>query len=165
MTTKQQEKEALDSIRSIIERLGKVSYIGTALNGVLHYAEENIECDAAFVAPVIEMKPYRKTNIYATNMKPDDYAKLLAAGTVMSDEQAKCLINDEFGFEVSRIRILHEAEIDTTPAGATHLSCQKVKREPVYNATDWNYIRFNVRGCAGDSYWEMKNGMLWAVYL
>lgn len=48
MTTKAQEKKALEQIRKIVEGLGENSYIGTAFAGVLEDAETNIEWDAAF---------------------------------------------------------------------------------------------------------------------
>lgn len=48
MTTKEQERKALERIRKIIADLGEDSYIGTALDGALELAEENIDCDAAF---------------------------------------------------------------------------------------------------------------------
>lgn len=47
MTTKGQEREALEKIRAIVEALGQDSYIGTALEGCLEIAEENIENDFA----------------------------------------------------------------------------------------------------------------------
>jgi hypothetical protein len=48
MTTKQQEREALERIRKIVEALGEQSYIGTAFEGCFEIAEQNIEYDAAF---------------------------------------------------------------------------------------------------------------------
>lgn len=48
MTTKAQEKKALEQIRKIVESLGEQSYIGTALEGCLEDADQNIEYDAAF---------------------------------------------------------------------------------------------------------------------
>lgn len=47
MTTKQQEREALEKIRKIVEALGEYSYIGTAMAGMFEDAEENIENDFA----------------------------------------------------------------------------------------------------------------------
>jgi hypothetical protein len=119
----------------------------------------------------------------ATNMAQADYEKLLdaAAGSrstldcsgnsvvkqngYLSDEDAKILINDEFAFEVSRIKILHEAEIDATEPGSRYIKITKVPRRPVKESTDWNYIRFNIRGCAGELYFEMVNGELYPVYI
>lgn len=48
MTTKEQERKALEQIRKIVEGLGEYSYVGTAMEGVLEVAEQNIEYDAAF---------------------------------------------------------------------------------------------------------------------
>lgn len=47
MTTKGQEREALAKIKEIVDGLGPDSYIGTALEGCLEIAEENIENDFA----------------------------------------------------------------------------------------------------------------------
>ena len=45
--TKDQEREALEKIKAILESLGPDSYVGTALEGCLEIAEENIENDFA----------------------------------------------------------------------------------------------------------------------
>lgn len=47
MTTKAQERKALEQIRKIVEGLGEDSYIGTAFEGCFEIAEENIENDFA----------------------------------------------------------------------------------------------------------------------
>lgn len=60
-------------------------------------------------------------------------------GTEVSEDEAKVLVNGEWGFEVSRIRII----------GA-----------PYYDATDYQYIRFD---CAHMT-WLWKNGSLYQVY-
>lgn len=46
--TKEQERKALEKIRKIILELGENSYIGTAFEGCLQDAEDNIENDFAF---------------------------------------------------------------------------------------------------------------------
>lgn len=48
MTTKEQERKALEKIRKIVEELGENSYVGTAFEGCFEIAEENIEDDAAY---------------------------------------------------------------------------------------------------------------------
>lgn len=48
ITTKDQERQAVEKIRKIVEGLGENSYVGTAMAGVLEVAEQNIEYDAAF---------------------------------------------------------------------------------------------------------------------
>lgn len=45
MTTKEQERKALEQIRKIVEGLGEGSYIGMAFEGCFDDAEENIEND------------------------------------------------------------------------------------------------------------------------
>jgi hypothetical protein len=106
--------------------------------------------------------------IIGTNMTQDDYAKLeqAAAGErqdgygFISDAEAILRINREFGFEAGRIEILHEAEIDTTLSGSPYVQYAKVGRKPVYNASDWNYTRFNVHTNSGVRYYEMINSDL-----
>lgn len=48
MTTKSKERRAITTIRNIVNGLGENSYVGTAMEGVLEIAEQNIEYDAAF---------------------------------------------------------------------------------------------------------------------
>ena len=47
MTTKEQERKALEQIKKIIAGLGEGSYIATAMDGMIEDAEENIENDWA----------------------------------------------------------------------------------------------------------------------
>ena len=42
MTTKDQERKAVEKIRKIVEELGENSYVGFAMEGVLELAEDNI---------------------------------------------------------------------------------------------------------------------------
>lgn len=48
MTTKDQERQAIEEIRKIVEGLGENSYVGFAMEGVLELAEENIREDIAY---------------------------------------------------------------------------------------------------------------------
>ncbi len=47
MTTKEQERKALEQIRKIVENLGENSYVGSAFEGCFEIAEENISNDFA----------------------------------------------------------------------------------------------------------------------
>ena len=47
MTTKEQERKALDQIRKIMASLGEDSYVATAFEGCIEIAEQNIENDFA----------------------------------------------------------------------------------------------------------------------
>ncbi|EGO65403.1 hypothetical protein [Acetonema longum] len=48
MTTKEQERKALEEIRQIVADLGEQSYLGSAFTGTFDLAEQNIDFDAAF---------------------------------------------------------------------------------------------------------------------
>ncbi len=48
LTTKEQERKAIQKIRKIVEELGENSYVGFAMDGVLELAEENIRDDTAY---------------------------------------------------------------------------------------------------------------------
>ena len=47
MTTKDQERQAIEKIRKIVEGLGENSYVGFAMEGVLELAKDNIREDTA----------------------------------------------------------------------------------------------------------------------
>ncbi|MBR2572362.1 MAG: hypothetical protein IKE30_09620 [Clostridia bacterium] len=95
------------------------------------------------------------------NVRQADYEKLDADSTrrELTDDEAADMIAKEFGFERSRITIIREVpkfEI------SRHHRLRRVgtyERKPLFDAWDWNYIRFNVRGNVTMSY-EMHNGEL-----
>lgn len=60
-------------------------------------------------------------------------------GRSISEERAKLLVNSEWGFEASRIKLLGT---------------------PYYDATDWNFIRFR----CGPYDWLMRDGELHQIY-
>ena len=78
----------------------------------------------------------------------------------MSVEEAKQLVAGEFGFALDRIEIIttvHTYEVNK------HQQLRKAAeyiRQPLYDATDWNYVRFNVRGAGCTWSYEMVNGEL-----
>ena len=101
----------------------------------------------------LEWKPSTGTG---TNMEQSRYEDLASSGRVMTDEEAKAFIADECGFAIEKIRILHEA---STYEVNKHLRLRVAgtfDRAPVYDATDWNYVRFD---CACFMY-ELVNGEL-----
>lgn len=82
------------------------------------------------------------------NVKQSVYAKLAndSCTRIMTDEEAKDLLYDWYGFAKEKVTIHHE--IDKLEVNR-HRALRKVgtiSREPLYNATDWNYIRFDC-GC------------------
>lgn len=98
------------------------------------------------------------------NVSQAEYEKLEAAGArELSDDEAADMIAEEFGFDRSKIRIVHEVkkwEINR------HRRCRTVgmiPRKALFEAWDWNYIVFNVRGNVTHGY-EMHNGELQLYY-
>ena len=88
----------------------------------------------------LEWKP---SDGIGTNMTQERYEHLVNCGQAMSDEEAKKLIADECGFAPEKIRILHE--VNTYEVNKHHLVRKSATfdRAPVYESTDWNYVRFD----------------------
>lgn len=105
----------------------------------------------------LDWKPAEHTG---TNMKQADYQKLAESYTaeILSDKEAVKRISELFGFMPDRIQILRE--VQTFEINKYHRLRVKdtYQREPLYDATDWNYIRFD---CAGNQ-WELVDGELLA---
>ena len=97
-----------------------------------------------------------------TNMSQEDYEILEKSGdnNALSESEAIILINIEFGFESSRIKIMSDAEINVSEPNSQYLKFEKKPRKPLYEATDWNYIRFNIITRSGEWSYEMVNGNL-----
>lgn len=95
----------------------------------------------------LEWKP--STGI-GTNMEQSRYEKLASAGRAMTDEEAKAFIAPE------KIRILHEVSTYEVNKRRRLRKSDTFDRAPVYEATDWNYVRFD---CACFMY-ELVNGEL-----
>lgn len=95
-----------------------------------------------------------------TNMSEAAYQKLRDDGRwEMGEAEAKILINEEFGFEVSRIKIIYEVETFIKD-GNYAKKHQSFKRKPQNCSTDYNYVRFNVDGLQ----YEMVNSELIPYY-
>lgn len=73
MTTKEQERKALEKIKKIVAELGQDSYVGTAFDGCFELAESNIENDFADSA-----KYYIDNCRNADVVERDAYSKALA---------------------------------------------------------------------------------------
>lgn len=95
------------------------------------------------------------------NVKQEEYERLEkdCCTEDMPDSKAVELIASEFGFVPDRIKIIHEVALYEINRHRQLRKVGTVKRQPLYNATDWNYIRFNVHGNVTMSY-EMHDGEL-----
>lgn len=94
-----------------------------------------------------------------SEMSQDRYNELAAApGTeVFSQSKAASWIAEEFGFDYSKIRVYLTIPKYQKSRDGYIRKCGTVDRPPVYNATDWNYIRFDVAGWQ----YEAVNGQLY----
>ena len=103
---------------------------------------------------------WRPSERAGTNMNQEDYQELMEcrSTTIFNDEKAIDLICDMFGFMPEKIRILHEVQTFEVNKHCRLRVKDTYQREPLYDATDWNYIRFD---CAGNQ-WELVNGELLA---
>ncbi len=105
-----------------------------------------------------EWKPYESKH----NISQADYLSLANAGgtRMLTDEEAIQLIVDEFAFNPEKITIINTVNKEEV---SRHRRCRtvgKIDRTPCYNATDWNYIRFD----CGSWHYEIYNGMLNPFY-
>lgn len=112
----------------------------------------------------LEWKPSTGTG---TNMSQSDYEALAALcdGThgdphEMSDDEAKNLIASEFGFAVEKVQIIHHAHAYEVNRHHQLRKAAEYIRRPMYDVSDYNYVRFNVD--CGHMTWmyELVNGEL-----
>lgn len=99
---------------------------------------------------------WQDTDGAGTNMEQGRYEHLERCGRKLTEEEAKQLVHEEFGFDPELVEII--AEVSTYQVNKYHQLRKKetFERVPCYEATDWNYVRFNCRGWQ----YEMVNGQL-----
>lgn len=107
---------------------------------------------------LLEWQPATKVG---TNQTQADYEKLAAAGREMTDEEALKLVVEETGFSPERVVIIREVARYEVNKLHQLRKAETFTRTPVYEATDWNYVRVDVRGCATTYQWELVDGQLW----
>lgn len=102
-----------------------------------------------------EWKPYEKVS----KMSRDRYEELAEDGNTkhFSATEAALWISSEFGFQTGMIKIVWDIPTYEISRHNYIRKSGKENRAPVYNATDWNYIRFD---CANWQY-EVVNGQLY----
>lgn len=97
-----------------------------------------------------EWKPY----IDETEVSDDDYTngRVAAFAILQDDDDAKDLIENEFGFSAKRITILHSKPVFEVSRHHQLRKIYEVERDPWYNASDWYYVRFQVCGMTYEAY-------------
>ena len=93
-----------------------------------------------------------------TRMTQRDYVKLREDKftKTMTDEEAANFIAEELGFNAARVKIIHKAETYEVNKHRRMRVAETYEREPLYESTDWNYVRFDVYSMA----YEYINGQL-----
>lgn len=112
----------------------------------------------------LEWKPSDGTG---TNMSQSDYEALAALcdGShgdphEMTDTEAKKLVASEFGFAAEKVQIVHVVHAyEVNKHHQLRKSAEYIRR-PMYDVSDYNYVRFDVD--CGHTTWmyEMVNGVL-----
>lgn len=104
----------------------------------------------------LEWKP---CSSMGTNVDQRSYLALAESGKKLTDEEAKQLIHDEFGFEMDKVEVIHEVSTYEVNKHRLTRKAETLRRDPYYEATDWFYIRFDVKGVTTWQ-WEAANGNL-----
>lgn len=101
-----------------------------------------------------EWKPYEDKD----HVSEEDYQALAHCSDTkfLNDEEAKQLLYDWYGFAKEKIIILHSVPRYEKNRHSCLRKIGERERLPLYNATDWNYIRFNC-GCMS---YELYNDSL-----
>ena len=104
-----------------------------------------------------EWKPYEDRH----NVSQASYSDLESCDSTreLTDEEAMDIIANEFGFDRSKIRIIHEVHRLEISRHSQVRRVGTIERKALFNVWDWNYIRFNVVGNTTMGY-EMNNGEL-----
>lgn len=105
----------------------------------------------------MEWKPYRMESHYTD----EEYLHLSTASFVefLSDERAKEILSDWFGFRKESVTIQTELPIYEENRYHKLRKVGSIERKPCYAASDWYYIAFD---CAGFQY-EVCNDNLYLV--
>ena len=114
--------------------------------------EQKLRLLQAQLDAALEWKP----SSGGTNMEQARYERLLNCGTSkkLTVEEAKQFIADECGFDPDKIHIVTEVSTYEVNKYRQTRKSATFTREPVYESTDWNYVRFD---CANFMY-EFVNG-------
>lgn len=91
-----------------------------------------------------------------TSMTQSDYEKLRSCGRVLTAEEAKQIIYEECGFAPERVSLMPDVAAYEVNKYHRIRQASVFTRPPVYESTDWNYIRFD----SGNWMYELVNGEL-----
>ena len=102
--TKDQEREALEKIKAILDTLGPDSYVGTAFEGCIEDAEENIENDwACSMKGRVDDLDQENTKLRA-KVKELEYKLAESEKGYEAAHEAANLVADEKNAEIQRLK-------------------------------------------------------------
>ena len=137
----------------LAERIQLIATLQTAETGrSLEFAKSRIKELETALEAAQGWKPYG----HGSNMTDAEYLELESFGEPISEEKAREIIHNEFGFAMDFIVIMNELTEYEINYVRQLRETGKISRLPHYESTDWNYIRFSVNGWQ----YEMVNGQL-----
>lgn len=106
------------------------------------------DAEIARLEKALEREQEWKAHEIKGNVQQVDYERLAQAGGTeeMTDERCKELLYGWFGFAKEKITIVRTVPKYEVNRHGQLRKVGEIERKPLYNATDWNYIRFNC-GC------------------
>lgn len=139
------EKIAREVERYIEDQTGLGMHEHDAMEKRLNAQQEEIEKLKAQLDAELEWTTCKSAG---TQMTQRDYVKLKEDSftKVMTDEEAANFIAEELGFDVKRVKIIHTVETFEVNKHRRMRVAETYEREPMYESTDWNYVRFDVNG-------------------
>lgn len=148
------EKKVYAERAAEIERLrGRLVEMDKLFNEHSNKQEQKIASLQKALDKELEWKPSAGTGTW---MSEDRYQQLKSCGNVMNEQEAIEFIADECGFAAGKIRIVRSVATYEVNKYRQLRKAESYDREPVYESTDWNYVRFD---CASFMY-EYVNGEL-----
>lgn len=110
ITTKEQERKALEKIRKIVADLGENSYVGTAFEGCFEIAEENIDND--FACSMKQRWEAAQKEVEALEVEVDNRKGVIYELTTENNKlKGKTLTIEEAGAIKA---ILHHSKLEAT---------------------------------------------------
>ncbi len=109
---------------------------------------KGIEAEIEKLKTDLEREQEWKLYVDENNYPQTRYDELkLSGGTrVLTDEEAKDLLYNWYGFAREKIKIYHAIPAFEVNRHRYLRKVGEIERLPLYNVTDWNYIRFDC-GC------------------
>lgn len=117
---------------------------------------ENVELRIA----LYKEQEWESSDSSGTHMEQRAYECLDRGGYEMTDDAAKMWIHDNFGFDAKMVVIRHEASTMKVNRHGQLRVEETFHRHPIYEATDSNYVRFDMQVKGAMHSWEIVNGEL-----